>query len=176
MNCETFATWLDEGRPPFDRDQALRHVEACSSCADELAAARALDEVLAQRLESAPASFAADVLARLPEQPATTPDVESVPEIGLPWWARILTEPLVILSIMLATLVAGWGGSLLMRGSEAITIGLGAIGDWSLPAAYILGYPFAGAVAAAVTVVGFGLGTWGLYRAALSFSIDSYRG
>ena len=94
MNCMAFKAWLDAGRPAADRPVATAHPTDCATCAEELAAARALDQVLAQRFATAPASFVDDVVSRLPDRPVAVSPAPSLPAPPeLPWWAQVLLEP-----------------------------------------------------------------------------------
>jgi hypothetical protein len=113
MDCAAVDRWLDAGRPGEGRTKALTHAGACARCARSLAAARELDRVLAQRFATAPDGFTDHVMARLPARPpvrrAASPlDLDPV----LPWWVRIVQEPLTVASFLLGIVFLGFGGHL----------------------------------------------------------------
>jgi hypothetical protein len=119
VNCDRFDAWLDEGRPTEGRPEAVRHAEECPRCAAELAAARELESALRARHESAPPAFADRVIARLPVRVAPPARAALDAEIAgriVPWWTRALTEPSVVLALVLAGVLTAVTGPLLERG------------------------------------------------------------
>ncbi len=110
MNCTLFERWLDEGQPAGPEAEARAHARSCDSCARALAAAAALEPLLASEIAPAPDGFTARVMERIGRPPALVP---ALPAAGaLPWWIRAAMDPATVLAALLAALLA-WRGNVL---------------------------------------------------------------
>jgi hypothetical protein len=68
------------------------------------------------------ASFTEDVMRRVAKTPrpaGITPTVDAPMDDTVPWWTRILLEPVTILAFLAAALLAGWPAHFLRWSTEA---------------------------------------------------------
>jgi hypothetical protein len=118
--CERFLAELDTLGP--ERVSAA-HPDACAPCARALAAARAVDDLLAPVTAiAAPADFTARVLARVrADAPARVPAAPvTLFEDPLPLWARLAAEPRVAGALVAAALLVSQAGKLITLGRAAL--------------------------------------------------------
>ena len=133
MTCETFIRWLDDGRPEADRVAALAHGGSCASCAEQLAAAEAIDTLLVGA-PAAPRGFADRIMARVAVTPQERPSVLAIDNFPLapaiPWWARVALEPVCVLAVVLGAVLL-WRGSVL---TAAVTVEMAKFAAWAVVA------------------------------------------
>jgi len=130
VTCDAFARWLDDGAAASAADPHLAHAATCAACGTALAAARALDTLLAAAPAPGPAGFADRVMARVgaidvrriaaPQRPA------------LPWWARAAAEPAAALALVVAAITL-WGADRIARGGLELAL-VATRARWALPA------------------------------------------
>jgi len=117
-SCETFARWLDAGRPAAGEPAARGHAEGCARCAASLRAALEVEGLLAAGLAPAPAGFAARVMERVEAARRAggalapsgyPPHAGAVGPQVFDWWVRAAADPAAALALGLAALVA-WRG------------------------------------------------------------------
>ena len=127
---------------------------------------------------TAPASFVDQVVRRLPDRPAANapaPTLPAPPE--LPWWTRVLLEPSVVLSLMLAALVVAGGRQIAPGAARLGELASRTVLAWDLTA-----FPLPTTSIPADLGLGLGIGlgiglpalaaaVWGLYR--VSYSIGA---
>lgn len=98
MNCAEFLSWLDthSGSP---RRAAYAHAASCTRCAQHLAAAHRVDELLVAPLPPAPAGLASQVLQRVRASgaPALPPAAAEFVPAGFRW-REFLSEPAILFS------------------------------------------------------------------------------
>jgi hypothetical protein len=112
MSCAGIERWLNQGGSGADLDPALRaHAALCPRCAQALAAAAALDDLLAAAPAS-PAGLTAGVMARVAHAESAARVAPAAPEApALPWWAEAAAEPACALALIAAALLAWQAGS-----------------------------------------------------------------
>lgn len=98
MNCSGFERWLDEGRRGADRPAAERHARECDECATRLRVTSEIEDLLGCRFAAAPPSLTDRVMASLPPRPLHRDP--PMPELELPWWVRMVQEPLTAISLV----------------------------------------------------------------------------
>jgi hypothetical protein len=101
--------WLDEGMPEPGSAAARDHARACPRCAAAIETAEAVERALSVHgvePAHAPAGFSTRVMERVREVESIR--VREVHEIPKPrWWFSLLSDPVSIVSVTLAFLVAG---------------------------------------------------------------------
>lgn len=91
--CDGVERWLNEGMPARDRAAARAHARGCPGCDQAIAAAVALEELLAgAALPSASAGFTDAVMARIDAEPKAA-RAEAAPVAAPPWWLVLAAEP-----------------------------------------------------------------------------------
>lgn len=93
--CDGVERWLNEGMPAHGLGAARAHARGCPGCDQAIAAAVALEELLAgagAALPSAPAGFTEVVMARIDAEPKRA-RAEAAPVAAPPWWLVLAAEP-----------------------------------------------------------------------------------
>ncbi len=108
MKCAEVERWLDEGMPDGVRAEAIRHIEACPGCTASVEAAREIEAALRQdALGSspvAPPAFVECVIARVDSARLSVQAAGA--ERPLRWWVALATDPVSVVSLTLALLLA----------------------------------------------------------------------
>jgi hypothetical protein len=110
MTCAEFQCWLDDGRPDDERSRMIAHSSGCIHCEQELIAALELDRLLAAVVPvSVNPGFNDLVLRRIQS-----------PRRGSWRWVldacgQIMAEPLVAVSLALATMIGWYHDVLIMQ-------------------------------------------------------------
>jgi len=132
VTCAEFDRWLDEGQPRERLEAMSAHATSCARCMRALAAALEVDALLASpdRIAGrAPADFTERVMNRV----IVTPQISAAPisaparlGTGLrsgPLWLRAVSDPAVVLALLVAALVA-WRGPALVVAAPAAALAL----------------------------------------------------
>jgi len=93
--CDGVERWLNEGMPARGLAAAQAHARRCPGCDQAIAAAVALEAMLADaatRTPSAPAGFTDAVMARIDAEPMTA-RAQAAPVTAPPWWLVLAAEP-----------------------------------------------------------------------------------
>lgn len=139
VDCAAFASWLDDGRPVTGVEAAVAHSAVCRSCAEALAAERAIEALLREGHPVAPAGFAVRVMRAVEvANEARKWSPAPVWTDAMPWWARAAAQPPVIAAAALAALLMGrpdWverGGRVTLA---AVAAAWQAMAEWLVGAA-----------------------------------------
>lgn len=121
MDCPTFESWLDDGRPV--NGAAEEHAASCASCQRKLDAASAVEAALGQRFASVPPGFTDRVIAQLGDRKEVRVSIPQDPESPWPWYLQILMEPTAALGLGLGLLYALLAPSILGSGGTVPAVG-----------------------------------------------------
>jgi len=119
MSCRSVEQWLDRGMPVEEREDAMRHVAVCGACSEAFEAASGVEKALRHVAATAWAAPAAAAVPPAPEFVANVMSrVAAAESLGRgsqlerrrgQIWISLVTDPLSVISITAALLVAVWG-------------------------------------------------------------------
>ena len=146
MNCRAVARWLDRGMPEKGHESVKRHVAVCGACFEAFEAASGLETALraeaglhaetgraiqAPLAAPAGAEFVANVMARVDAAESLARNAR--PERGrAAIWISLVTDPLCVVSITAAVLIAVWSA---WHPNWFLGAGMTLVARWWLPAA-----------------------------------------
>lgn len=132
MKCNEFERWLNKGEPERDRQRARKHAAGCARCGRALGAALVVEEALRSEAAipviAASPGFVASVMNRVEVIAERTREVP-VGRPLFPWWARLATDPMSVVSVTLGIslgVAALWNPQWLLD----TTVNLGAHWWW----------------------------------------------
>jgi hypothetical protein len=132
VNCQQFATWLDEGMEPGT--EAPAHAVTCAHCAALLRAAEEVEAAFLELSPPAPEEFGERVMARVTAIEAARSDPAWLrDQDAFPWWARAAAQPAVVVAFALAALLTWWSDAVLDAGVRFHAWVVAAAADASLP-------------------------------------------